>query len=99
MKIIFHLSLCEGSTRVGHLYSALVPMLSVSSLLNVTLKVTYIQLRQQLIEGIVQKKGKREREKAACHCTWLHRINWEFVEAQISLQRTPAELYMFCFVF
>lgn len=73
---IFYLALFEGTARVDHLYSALVPVLSSSSVFNFTLKVAYIQLKQQLIERIVQKKGKREREQPLQSAAGqLHRVD------------------------
>lgn len=49
----FYLALFEGSTKVGHLYSALVPILSVNSMFDFTLKLPHIQLKQQMIERVV----------------------------------------------
>lgn len=73
---IFYSALFQGTARVGHLYSALVPVLSSSSMFNFTLKVAYIQLKQQRIERIVQKKGRREREQPLqLAAGQLHRVN------------------------
>lgn len=72
--LIFYVVLLEGTTRVGHLYSAMLPL---SSVFNFTLKVAYIQLTQQLIERIVQKNFSRE--KAVYHC-WLQVSSIESTE-------------------
>lgn len=60
MKIILicYSALFEGTTRVGHLYSALVHMFSLNSMFNFTLKLVYVQLKQQVIERMAQKKSK-----------------------------------------
>lgn len=43
---------------MGHLYLTVVTMLSLNNMFNFTSKLAYIQLKKQLIERMVQKKGK-----------------------------------------
>lgn len=53
VMLIFDLALFECTTNVSHLYSALVPIHSLNSMFNFTLKLAYIQLKRQMIERVV----------------------------------------------
>lgn len=61
----FYLALFEGSTKVGHLYSALVPRLSLNSMFNFTLELPYIQLKQHDWKGGLEGGWMTENGKHA----------------------------------